>query len=99
MKKASSLVSVIIVNCNRKSYLRSCLESIAPQSFSPLEIIVVDNASIDGSVDMLGRDFPAVHIIENRKNRYFGPAYNQGINVSKGELVLCLNNEDRKSVV
>lgn len=93
MKKASSLVSVIVVNYNRKSYLQSCLESITLQSFSPLEIIVVDNASIDGSVDMLRQDYPAVRIIENRKNRYFGSAYNQGINVSKGELVLCLNND------
>lgn len=93
MARESSIVSVIVANYNGREYLKPCLASIVSQTYPPLEIIVVDNASGDDSVAMVKSCYPSVHVIENRINRYFCSAYNQGIRCSKGEWVLCLNND------
>ena len=53
-------VSIIIVNWNTRNMLRDCLHSIMDQTHRPYEIIVVDNASSDGSAEMVSREFPAV---------------------------------------
>jgi GT2 family glycosyltransferase len=86
-------VSVIVVNWNRRDLLRACLESLALQTQKDLEIIVVDNGSADGSVEMVEREFPAVKILRNAVNRGFCAANNQGIAASSGELVALLNND------
>ena len=93
MVSESSIVSVIIVNYCRRDFLKSCLQSVVLQTYQPLEIIVVDNASEDDSVTMVKSDFPVVALIENSENRYFAGAHNQGIRFSKGEWILCLNND------
>jgi len=87
-------VSVIIVNWNTKELLQNCLNSIY-QTIHDLtfEIIVVDNASSDGSLDMLRQDFPEVIRIGNRKNRGFGAANNQAFAVMKGKYALLLNTD------
>lgn len=56
-----------------------------------LEVIVVDNASVDGSVEMVQEDFPNVHLIANKDNTGFSKANNQGIRIAQGEFVLLLN--------
>ncbi len=86
-----SEVSVIVVSFNTKEYLRACLAAIEPRH----EIIVVDNASIDGSPQMVATEFPRVHLIENRVNRGFGAANNQGIDVMTRSLALLLNSDAR----
>jgi GT2 family glycosyltransferase len=87
-------VSIIIVNWNTKEYLRKCLDSIS-QAISEIdaEIIVVDNASNDGSVDMAQLEFPCVKLIKNSKNLGFAMANNIGIASSVGSY-LCLINSD-----
>jgi GT2 family glycosyltransferase len=87
-------ISIIIVNWNTKDLLRNCLNSIyqTVQNIT-LEIIVVDNASHDGSVAMLREEFPQVTIIENTTNRGFGAANNQAINIMKGRYALLLNTD------
>jgi GT2 family glycosyltransferase len=86
-------VSIIVVNWNTKALLRDCLNSVYEQISDDYEIIVVDNASTDGSKEMIRNDFPKVILIENNKNRGFAAANNQGIAVAKGKYVLLLNSD------
>lgn len=87
-------LSIIIVNWNTQDILRDCLRSIYEQCGEiDLEVIVIDNASTDGSVEMVKKDFPQVTLIENSKNRGFAAANNQGIDISKGRYVLLLNSD------
>jgi N-acetylglucosaminyl-diphospho-decaprenol L-rhamnosyltransferase len=85
-------LSVVIVNWNVSDHLRRCLESIVSRQSSVVsEIIVVDNASTDGSVEMLRAEFPQVTLIANADNRGFPAAINQGIDAAQGRYVLLLN--------
>jgi len=85
-------VSVLIVNWNTRDLLRACLKSIFAQTPSlSCEVIVVDNASEDGSADMVQKEFPAVRLIQNSENEGFGRANNQAFRESAGEYVLFLN--------
>jgi GT2 family glycosyltransferase len=87
-------VSVVVVNWNTQDILRDCLKSIYEQAGEiDLEVIVIDNASTDGSVEMVKKDFPQVTLIENSQNRGFAAANNQGIDISKGRYVLLLNSD------
>ena len=87
------VISVVIVNWNRKDLLHACLQSVAAQTFKDFEVIVVDNGSDDGSAAMV-REFPLpIRLIENRENRGFCAANNQGFSVSQSEYVALLNND------
>ncbi|MDD3248829.1 MAG: glycosyltransferase family 2 protein [Smithellaceae bacterium] len=87
-------ISFVIVNWNTKDLLRGCLDSIAKTVGSlSHEIIVVDNASSDGSADMLAREYPSVQVIANSKNRGFGAANNQAFAVMKGKYALLINTD------
>ncbi len=85
-------LSVVIVNYNVKHFLEQCLHSVikAGQGID-MEIFVVDNNSVDGSVQMVCEKFPGVKIIENSENKGFSKANNQAITSSSGEYVLLLN--------
>lgn len=83
----------MVVNWNRVKLLRLCLESLARQTAPPLEVIVVDNGSTDGSVEMIERDFPATLVIRNTENKGFCAANNQGIDIAQGDLIALLNND------
>lgn len=84
-------VSVIIVNWNTRDLLRNCLHSISSQTKAAHEIIVVDNASRDGSAEMVRTEFPHVTLIANTENGGFAAANNQGLRISRGRTVLLLN--------
>ena len=77
--------------------MRACLHSLAVQTFTDFEIVVVDNGSSDGSVALveeLARSFPRpIQLIENRENRGFCAANNQGFAASQSEYVALLNND------
>jgi GT2 family glycosyltransferase len=85
-------LSVIIVNYNVRAFLESALVSVrkAMNGISG-EIIVVDNASDDGSVEMMQQKFPDVQLIANRKNLGFAAANNQAMRQSRGTYLLLLN--------
>ena len=85
-------LSVIIVNYNVKYFLEQTLASVqkAMQGIEG-EVFVVDNASSDGSVEMVRHRFPAVRLIENKQNVGFSKANNQAIREANGEYVLLLN--------
>ncbi len=87
-------VSVIIVNWNTKKLLRDCLSSVYEHVGDvDYEIIVIDNASTDGSAEMVKNDFRQVILVENPDNRGFATANNQGMAVAKGRYVLLLNSD------
>jgi GT2 family glycosyltransferase len=87
-------LSIIVVNWNTCSILQQCLKSIYTQIRGvKFEVIVIDNASTDGSLEMLRYNFPDVTIIANDTNRGFARANNQGIRVSQGRYILLLNSD------
>jgi GT2 family glycosyltransferase len=86
------LISVVVVNWNRKELLRACLASVGRQEGVAFETIVVDNGSEDGSADMAEREF-AARVIRNAGNRGFCAANNQGIAAARGEFIALLNND------
>jgi GT2 family glycosyltransferase len=88
----AGLVSVVIVTWNAAALLRDCLASVEAQSYPLLEVIVVDNGSTDGTLDLL-RAKPRVTVIENGKNLGFAIPNNRGIAAAKGEFVLLLNTD------
>ncbi|MBI5186415.1 MAG: glycosyltransferase family 2 protein [Nitrospinae bacterium] len=93
MSADASKISVIVVNWNGKGHLDGCFNSLSAQSYPNVEVILVDNASTDGSVEFVRSKFPWVRIIENGKNLGFGSAVNKGILEAKGFFILFLNND------
>jgi hypothetical protein len=87
------LVSIIIVNYNGKKFLSDCLNSIFHQTYYPFDVIMVDNASHDGSVEYVHQNFPEVKMFTQSDNRGFAGGTNAGIRQAKGEFVLTLNND------
>lgn len=85
-------LSVIIVNYNVQYFLENCLNSVYNSSKEiDFEVIVVDNNSVDGSLQMLAEKFPQTQVIANKDNKGFSVANNQAIKLAKGEYVLLLN--------
>ncbi|MCL4692222.1 MAG: glycosyltransferase family 2 protein, partial [Candidatus Hydrogenedentes bacterium] len=87
-------VSIVIPSWNAKVHLLACLSSIA--SFPPratVEIIVVDNASTDGSPEAVARLYPAVRLIRNASNVGFAPAANQGLREATGSYLFLVNSD------
>lgn len=89
----SPLVSVVIPNCNGKGYLENCIPSIAAQTYSKLELVLVDNGSSDGSVQFTRANFADAKIVCNPRNLGFAKAINQGVRSSIGHYVFILNND------
>jgi GT2 family glycosyltransferase len=87
------LVSVVIVNYNGLKFLKECIQSLIAQTYKNLEIIVVDNASSDNSIEYLRSDFKGLQIIENSINLGFAGGVNTGIKNSHGEFIMTLNND------
>lgn len=87
------VLSIIIVNFNTYRYLENCLDSInkANSIIKNIEIIVVDNASKDNSIELIKKKFPHIKLIINRNNTGFARANNQAIAKSLGKYILLLN--------
>jgi len=83
-------ISVIIVSYNTAALTLACLDSLS-RAGGDKEIIVVDNASTDHSVDAIRKEFPDVCLIANRQNRGFGAANNQALRMCRGHYVVLLN--------
>jgi GT2 family glycosyltransferase len=84
-------VSIIIVSWNTRDILLNCLESIFRETSLPIEVIIVDNASDDGSADAVANTYAEVHIVKNASNLGFARANNQGLKQASGEYILFLN--------
>lgn len=88
-------VSIIILNWNGKRFLKKCLNSFKKVKYSPLEIIVVDNNSSDGSQEYVKKFHPQVKLIENKQNQGFATGNNAGFKASTGDFILFLNNDTK----
>ena len=87
-------VSIIIVNYNTKDLIKNCIDSIYEQTKDiKFEIIVSDNGSVDGSIEMIKSEFPNVILIENNANLGFGTANNRGLKIAKGKYIFYLNSD------
>ena len=84
-------ISIIIVSYNVRAFLEKCLESVfrAAQGLE-VEVLVVDNNSVDDSVSFIREVFPQVHVIANKENVGFGRANNQAIKIARGKYTLIL---------
>lgn len=87
-------LSIVIVNWNTRDLLRDCLDSVW-QSLDGIaaEVIIVDNASADGSQEMVRNHFPQARLITNPDNRGFAAANNQGFDLARGRHILLLNSD------
>jgi len=87
-------VSVIISSYNAREVLRDCLQSIYQNPpAEPYEIIVVDDASTDGTSEMVAAHFPAVRLRINEINRHYTPSNNRALDEARGQYVCLLNND------
>ena len=85
-------ISIVIVNYNVKYFIRQCLQSIfKSQVDAELDVIVIDNNSKDGSVEMIRQEFPQVRLVDNKENVGFSKANNQGFEIARGDFILILN--------
>jgi GT2 family glycosyltransferase len=87
------LLSIIIPHYNAKAFLGPCLEALERQSYSCLEVILVDNGSSDGSVELTRHSYPKVKIVELGQNLGLTGAINRGVAQASGEIVVALNND------
>jgi GT2 family glycosyltransferase len=88
-----SAPSIVIPNWNGARWLPGCLDSLAGQTLQPAEIIVADNGSSDGSLDLLRVRYPEVRVIELGRNTGFAFAANRGIEAAKAEAVALVNTD------
>jgi GT2 family glycosyltransferase len=92
--ESGSRLSVVVISWNTRELLRDCLASLAEHlSTVAHEVIVVDNASSDGSPEMVADAFPGVRLIWNKDNVGFGAANNQAMRVAHGRWFLLLNSD------
>jgi N-acetylglucosaminyl-diphospho-decaprenol L-rhamnosyltransferase len=84
-------ISIIIVSYNRPDLLEACLDAVSTGTSSAHEIIVVDNASTEGSARVVCRRFASVRLIENSYNSGYAVAINQGDRVASGDYLMLLN--------
>lgn len=89
------LISVIVLNYNGRGFLDGCLTSLASQTYSDFEVIVVDNGSRDGSPEYIEENYPWVRLAKNDENLGFAGGTNVGIRAAKGEFIITLNNDSR----
>lgn len=93
IKKSSPMVSVILLTMNRKKMLESCLRSVQKQAYPNMEIIVVDNASSDGTGDMLHSIFPDVRYFYSSDNLGVPGGRNYGMRMSTGKFCVFIDDD------
>lgn len=91
MPQTDPTVGIHIVTWNSLTHLSGCLESVMNQSRPATSVMVVDNASVDGTVTWLEEHYPHVHLLRNTRNVGFCRAHNQALRLSHDEYVLILN--------
>src|SRR4051812_3573298 len=85
------LVSLIIVTYNSAPLLPAFFAALATTTYAPYEVLVVDNASQDGTPQLIATNYPAARLLANHENLGFGRACNQGARATHGKLLVFLN--------
>ena len=87
-------VSIVIVSFNTKDLTRQCLEHVQKHAAAVRhEVLVVDNASGDGSADMVAAEFPRVHLVRSNENKGFAGGNNPAMKIARGRYILLLNSD------
>ena len=86
-------VTIVIPNYNGKHFMEPCLSSLSEQTYKNFHILVVDNASSDGSIEYMEENYPDIELIKLQKNFGFSKAVNIGIQHSRTPYVILLNND------
>ena len=84
-------VSIQIITWNSSRYIGDCLNSLQAQTFTDFSVLVIDNASTDGTVEFVRSHYPTAAVLQNFKNLGYAKANNQGIKLAKSPYVLVLN--------
>ncbi|MFA6428390.1 MAG: glycosyltransferase family 2 protein [Candidatus Buchananbacteria bacterium] len=84
-------LTIQLVTWNAAKYLPLCLDSIFNQTYRDFQVLVIDNNSLDNSVDFIKKNFPQVTVFTNHQNNYYAKAHNQGFKLLKTEYVLVTN--------
>ena len=89
------MVSVIVLNYNGQHCIKDCIESLLAQSYTNREFIIVDNGSVDNSLEIIKDFIPRIRVITNSVNVGFTKGNNIGIRAAKGDLISFVNNDTR----
>jgi hypothetical protein len=87
------LVTIIVLNWNGKELLDECLDSVLGIQYKPIEILVVDNGSTDGSVDHIKAKYQTISLVLNGRNLGYAAGNNAGIRNANGKYIVTLNND------
>ncbi len=93
MNSDTPLFSIVIPNWNGLKFLETCLDALRRQTYPAVEVILVDNASSDGSQAFVRERFPEAHLVELPENRGFTGACNAGMMAARGSVIALLNND------
>ena len=86
-------VTVVMPNYNGIKYVDKCLDSLKKQTYKEFKVIIIDNASTDGSLELIEENYEEFQLVKNSINTGFCKAVNQGIEIADTEYVLLLNND------
>ena len=87
--------AIIVINHNGRQHLNECFISLRNQSFTPLRLYMIDNASTDGSIEFVRANFPEVTILAMDKGYGFAGGYNRGVRLVKEEFIGLISNDTR----
>ncbi len=90
---SNRLVSIVIVTAGKNNYIESCLDSVIKQTHPKLEIIAIDNSVNRNFGQDILRRYPNINLYQSQKNLFYCQALNKGIEISKGDFILCLNDD------
>lgn len=85
------MISIVILNYNGEKLLRTCLDFVMALNWEDKEVIFIDNASTDGSVEFVLKKYPGIRVIVNKENSGYAGGANQAVDVSTGEFVMIMN--------
>lgn len=87
------MLTILVVNWNGREELTACLRSLMDSGADAHQVLMVDNGSVDGSSELVAREFPRVEVLQTGKNLGFAEGCNRGIELARGEWIFTLNND------